>query len=475
MTKTLLFEGTVDRSLKVETPYVYLSFTVPEGTTRVDVRYRYDEGNEIDIGLFDPECEAFPSRRGFRGWSGTVRSSFFVAEDEATPGYLPGKIPAGEWRVMLGLYRLAVTPCNYRVEIGFDASPRKLVAPIAPTSPVRPGAGWYRGDLHSHTHHSDAPGTVADLAEAARSRGLDFLAVTDHNTDSHHRQLAEASSSELLLLPGQEVTTYRGHANVWGVDGWVDFRVLEPSQLDALVDQVHERGGLFSINHPKAIGYDWEYPVPAGTDCFEAWQAPWSYKNWQSLARFDTLLRQGRRLSLVGGSDRHQPPQPDPDPELLQVGTPTTWLWLESLSVPDVLAGLRSGRAFVSEGPSGPRLEVFVNDAVMGAVLADHRGESVQARATVQGAQGDRLRWVGAAGVLREVVIPSEAYEDRWEWRPAGPFIRAEVVAQLEPAWIKAVAEQLERLGKLPKDLDLDEVVAQPVIRALSNPVYLGV
>src|SRR5437867_67863 len=64
--------------------------------------------------------------------------------------------------------------------------------------------GWYRGDLHSHSVHSDGSNTVAEMAEAASAIGLDFLAPTDHNTIS--QWLFDAPSNGLLQLRGLECT-----------------------------------------------------------------------------------------------------------------------------------------------------------------------------------------------------------------------------------------------------------------------------
>ncbi len=38
-----------------------------------------------------------------------------------------------------------------------------------------------RGDLHMHTTESDGRATLAEMAEAARERGLDYIAITDHS------------------------------------------------------------------------------------------------------------------------------------------------------------------------------------------------------------------------------------------------------------------------------------------------------
>ena len=113
--------------------------------------------------------------------------------------------------------------------------------------PARPGMRWLAGDLHTHTVHSDGVLTVPELARFAVERGLDFLAVTDHNTISHHAELpAAAAAHGITLLPGQEVTTDQGHANALGDIGWVDFR--EPP--DDWLATTERAGGLLSVNHP---------------------------------------------------------------------------------------------------------------------------------------------------------------------------------------------------------------------------------
>ena len=58
---------------------------------------------------------------------------------------------------------------------------------------ARAGRRWLASDLHTHTVHSDGVLTVAGLAALAAGRGLDFIAVTDHNTISHHAELAAAA------------------------------------------------------------------------------------------------------------------------------------------------------------------------------------------------------------------------------------------------------------------------------------------
>ncbi|NWP75086.1 PHP domain-containing protein, partial [Escherichia coli] len=86
-----------------------------EGTRRITVRLAYDKANRtvVDLGLFDPER--------FRGWSGGTRDRFTISASDATPGYLPGALPAGRWHVQLGVPNArkdARSP--YRIEIFLD-------------------------------------------------------------------------------------------------------------------------------------------------------------------------------------------------------------------------------------------------------------------------------------------------------------------------------------------------------------------
>ena len=485
---SLVLQGRVTPAERLRDPYLELPFDVPDGAAAVEVRYRHDAGSVLDLGLVDPRLGPFPSREGFRGWSGGAREHVMLTRTRATPGYLAGPLFSGRWHVLLGLAAVAEAGCAYRVEVtvhlhnepadvpGLAATPERGASAAAAPTPPRDGPGWYRADLQSHSHHSDARGSLHDLQAMALARGLDVLAVTDHNTVSHHAPLAALASPALLWLPGMEVTTYRGHANVWGVDGWVDFRIRSQADIDTLIDHVHARGGLFSVNHPKTspgcIGCDWEYAIPAGIDCLEAWQGPWFLRNWESLERYDALLRTGRRVTLVGGSDRHQPPLPDHDPPALQLGSPTTWLWLETRSQGGVLEALRGGRVSVSEDPDGPFISIAVGHTHMGGHLPDAAGR--RAHAVVHRGAGERLRWLGPAGVLREVAIDDDRFEDTWTLDDVGPFVRAEVVAATSLAARRQALERGARERGLPRGLDPAAPFGQPYRLALSNPVYLG-
>jgi hypothetical protein len=447
--------------------YVYLPFDVPEGTTQLAVSLSYPRALDcvIDLGLFDSRVQPFPSKTGFRGWSGGARNGFTVGCDAATPGYLAGPMPAGVWHVILGLYRLPEQGAEVVVQVTLDDAPRASFIPASPSGAHRPGAGWYRGDLHCHTYHSDAAGSPVLLHTAAQQAGLDFLAVADHNTVSHWEYFNSASSPDLVFVRAMEVTTARGHANAFGTQGWVDFRITCDADVHLVAAEVARQGGLFSVNHDKPT-IPWDYPLPR-IDCMEVWQSAWAAGNWISLARYQARLAQGLRISAIGGSDYHQPTRLRPEGPFV-LARPTTVLWMDGLSEANVLAAMKSGRGYITESPTGPHLAITVGGVPMGG-QADSAGDAV---AEVTGAKGDLLVWIDATGILAEMPIPADGplYASLPQ---AKGFLRAEIVARASQSWLLAEVED----ALVTEDEDFAAPPASELNRlrrALSNPVYLG-
>ncbi|MGP3918305.1 CehA/McbA family metallohydrolase [Nonomuraea sp. 10N515B] len=318
-------------------------FEVPAGTAAVTVRLSYDRSQGVlDLGCGSPD--------GFRGWSGGARDEYTITADWATPGYLPGAVEAGTWRVWVRLHRIPLQGLDYTLDISTESAvpPEPVVEepPHGERPPRREipdidGMRWFAGDFHAHTVHSDGNLTLAELAELAHGRGLDFLAVTDHNTVSHHPWLAKIDR-EITLIPGQEVTTDRGHANVFGDVGWVDFR--EPA--DSWVEHAERAGGLISVNHPLGGDCAWLLPISRRPRLAEVWSSGWWDRRWGAPLAWADAWRDD--VIAIGGSDFHSHGS-DGLP-----GAPTTWVLAEDTST--VLDGVRAGRTAVSAGPDAPLL-----------------------------------------------------------------------------------------------------------------------
>lgn len=64
-----------------------------------------------------------------------------------------------------------------------------------------------RVDLHMHTVHSDGTLTPTELVERAKSRGLDCIALTDHDTTSGVREAQAAGKANgVEVIPGVEIS-----------------------------------------------------------------------------------------------------------------------------------------------------------------------------------------------------------------------------------------------------------------------------
>lgn len=466
MTQTVRFR--VTPADQARHPYYYVPFEVPADTSRIDVVLAYPKAEDciIDLGCFDPGMKPFPSDTGFRGWSGGFRDRFFVATDDATPGYIHGPMPPGTWNVILGLYKVPPAGAEVTLTIDLESAERPTTPAPVRTFPVRHGAGWYKGDLHCHTHHSDAAGSPETLHAAARQAGLDFLAITDHNTITQRRYFHPQSSPDLVFVRGMEVTTATGHANVYGVDDWVDFRMTSPSDAHALARVVHEKGGLLSINHDKPP-IPWEHEWPEA-DCMEVFHEAWMHWNWVTLARWQQRLASGMRLPAIGGSDYHQPAALQPEGPLV-LGRPTTVFWLDQLSEDDVLAAMKIGRGYMTESPDGPHLSIEVNGQPMGGETSG----PLACKATVRGAAGDRLVWIDASGIRYQQQIPSDDWTADLALGSAKTFLRAEIVADASRDRLMTLFLAAWEKRKQRWQLSASDLPDEPIRRAISNPVYM--
>ncbi len=411
------------------------SFAVPPGTRRIEIEYAVagaDRRTVVDLGLRGPS--------GLRGWSGGGKRSIFVSALGATPGYLPGAIEPGAWSVLLGVPNIRDgSDDTYQVTV------RLFDTDLPPASRViRPGPGWYAGDLHAHSGHSDGralslekaatPAPAHRVFDAAAATGLDFVLLSDHNTASHWLDVDRLQPyyDSLLLLHGREVTTYRGHANTVGETAFNEFRLPGPHAAPTgLLAPIAASGAFIAINHPlrpddeTCMGCGWNVDGAEtirqvhGVEVVNGALREGSTDGWAFWAR---LLNRGHRLTAIGGSDEHTVDAPQDQ----NLGTPTTVVFARELSEAGIVEGLKSGRVYIrTRHPRGPALEFSAEWG--GAVY--QMGEAIPAagpvvatlRVDLQGAAGQTVEWIrnGAtfdtqpvgAGQLRRVV---EARDGDW-------------------------------------------------------------
>ena len=412
--------------------YTELPFKVPAGIQRLTVEFSYtgkEQKSVIDLGLRDPER--------FRGWSGGNKNRFSISETEATPSYLPGPLKAGTWKLILGAPNIRKDArADYVAKIWFE----KAGAPFGGflDQPLAQGERWWRGDLHMHTGHSDGsckshkgakvPCPVFKTLEAATARGLDFVSVTDHNTTSHFGALRELAPyfDDLLVIPGREITTFYGHANLFGPTSFIDFQLGGPHapNMAAVQTQSEKAGGLLSINHPGlpsgelCMGCGWTAP---NTDfgriqAIEVVNGGMAEGPLSGLAFWEAQLNEGRRITAIGGSDNHDATL-DPA-KAPAIGVPTTVVRAPQLSQSAILDAIRRGHVFVDVAGTRDRLlEVNAGAggqrAQMGDQLKAPAGAAIEVRVHVVGAAGGRLSLAGDAAKLARLPDPTISAADQ--------------------------------------------------------------
>ena len=430
--------------------YLALPFHVPADTTHLHLDFQFvpwkvnGAKNVISLSLYEPDG-------AFRGCHHEAIDAMHVevGAGSAVEGFFPGPLPPGEWIAELASFAiLPGSPVHYELKIGLscNAEPEVQHQSRFPRPTVRQQPGWYRGDLHVHTRHSDGVLSVAEFASMVRQRGLDFVALTDHNnvTQLYHPDLDGVY--DLAIIPGMELTTYYGHALALGTTGWFDWRIgRNGRKIQQAADEIHARGGLFvaahiaAIGDPVCTGCKWLFQrfMPGGLDAVEIWNETWAHSNNEiSLQVWYSWLNAGHRLPATAGSDAH-------GYQSYEAGPGFNVIWAEALSADGILDGLRRGHVMLS---SGPRLWI---EAPLPTGAVAMMGDAIPA--------GD--------GVVPITV--------RWEDAPAGATARLVVDGDVQASWVagSARSQTVEVMGLRWVVAELRS--AQGLMLALTNPIYL--
>lgn len=411
--------------------WVYEPFEVPEGVTGISVKYDYNRtGNALDIGIFDPDGYGLGNTEGFRGWSGGARSEFTISRSGATPGYIPGDIEPGTWNIIFGPYQVAPGGIDWTATITLRYGEPGPAFEPRPT-PIKAqgrGPGWYRGDLHLHTTHSDGRYTPGEVVSGASSAGLDFMVSSEHNTPTASLVWGEYARPDLLIMNGEEVTTRAGHYNALGLEPgqWIDWRYLPvDGQLPRFLKKVQEDGGLAMANHPFCPfkGCDWRFGYK-GMDAIEVWNGPWTPDDEAAVKLWDGMLREGRTVpTATGASDAHRAGQ--------KIGLPQTVVRADRLKQTSILAGIKAGRAYVAESDD-VALDMSAaagrRRAGIGERLPSGPGSPVEVSLRVQGAPGAVATFHTRDGVVKTAPIPDGDQTVTFRTRARDSrYVRAEV------------------------------------------------
>jgi predicted metal-dependent phosphoesterase TrpH len=222
-------------------------------------------------------------------------------------------------------------------------------------NPFAEDGPWLRCALHAHTTNSDGELAPSLLVRHYERAGFDVLALTDHWV-----RTVEPSTDRLLVLLGTELDASMGvpgrEAHVLGLG--VEAEPVKPGAefpgLNETVAWIEEAGGLPYLAHPYWSGlHAEEFAGCEGLLGLEVYNAGCELEVGRGLAGVhwdDVLEADGRPWFGIAVDDSHHP------------GTDSglAWTWVRSAgrSADAVLAALREGSFYSSNGPEIQTVEV---------------------------------------------------------------------------------------------------------------------
>jgi hypothetical protein len=262
---------------------------------------------------------------------------------------------------------------------------------------LQEGERWFKGELHAVSSYGGGKEGVASLIQRAEQAGLDFLAIADLNTMEACSDPAYHSDSVVLIPAMAWGSRENGIALIYGPG-----TIPEPADSAELAQaeciRVQSQGGVFTIAHPCFSEAPWKWDV-GFVNAVQVWNGPWRAPaplqlaslpeniknrvdgklvrsiaaaaavldktptiaanakqknlgisaNDQAALFWDYETVRGSVCSVIAGSGSSDGKTP--------LGQPVTWIKAANKSLPALMQGLRVGRTFVANSPTGVQLD----------------------------------------------------------------------------------------------------------------------
>ncbi|MGZ4902882.1 MAG: CehA/McbA family metallohydrolase [Halobacteriota archaeon] len=279
-------------------------------------------------------------------------------------------------------------------------------------------AHTYRGALHSHTSNSDGALTTEKLTEAYASEGFAFLFITDHD-----RVTQAPAASDMLVLPGEEITTCavcppRSNADTGEhiIALNITSRIASQQPPQQVINGINAQGGLALLAHPTLSSND--KPVANST--------LYNLKGYrlvevtnldaaEALVFYDAALSRGTQAWLAGGDDAHT---------LREVNaTASVIINADRLTPVDILATLQAGNFYVTTGHGIARSP---GEARISAITTNNRTICVSVP------EPNTITWIQKGGIVLKATegVTNGIYTGRGDER----YVRVMISPRAYPA-----------------------------------------
>ena len=221
-----------------------------------------------------------------------------------------------------------------------------LIDPAGRVAPA--GATVLTADFHVHAFPADGILPVWNIQREAERRGLDVVAITNHNRN-FAMPLARASGllkAYPIIIPSEELTTPHFHLAAIGLTEMVDWRLSASDAIDA----IHAQGGVAIAAHPAPMSWASDDPGALakldGAEVAHPTILGIRKRENQLRAFYENVRRLKPNLAPIGSTDFHGGGVP--------LGACRTYVVVDEVSTKGVLEAVRRGRT-VAAGP-GERL-----------------------------------------------------------------------------------------------------------------------
>lgn len=418
---------------------IYVSVEVPKGINGILVEEIYNTGdgqekNVLNLGIYDPRGSEIGNPKGFRGWSGGAKTSFFINNSTASKGYIAGPIYSGLWKILIYPSDVSDAGIDWTLKIkAIKGKEANLFKSNPAQSAINEIPGWYYGDLHLHTLHSDGKRTAQELVEEAQSKKLNFIISTEHNTNSANLEWGKYNSKDLLIINGLEITsTQFGHWNAIGLsaDTYLDWRYApDEDWIKKMVDKVHQDNGLAIINHPfynRQMTNNFKYNHNL-FDGVEVWNGNWNQFNNAAVNWWNEQLIAVNKLIAIGASDSHVN-EGSPN----NLGTPQTAIFAQSLSQSDLINGMKKGNVYIRANDS-IKIDFEARSGNKKAMLGDiltigKDQDSFAIHLKVENCKKQMLKIYSNLALLKETILNSDDEDLSFQFNNSNiKFLRVEI------------------------------------------------
>ena len=220
---------------------------IAQGENKVSFRHR--NGMQVDVRLLPPESfgAAMQYFTGSKAHNVALRQRAlkmgFTLNEYSLAKLEDGKPVARKTEEEIyAKLKLDFIPPELRENLG------EIEAAATHTLPALIELSDIRGDVHMHTVETDGRNTIEEMAEAARARGYEYMAITDHSQNlafanglTDKRALAHIERIRAVEKEMKGIRIFAGIEVDILADGSLDLSDSVLEQMDIVIASVHSQ------------------------------------------------------------------------------------------------------------------------------------------------------------------------------------------------------------------------------------------